>query len=147
MRRKRSPKTGVFPKNTVDFSKLYSDFISSLRENTGSAATFLGVARRESARKGRSVKALVMESYELHANKVLGKICIEVKKKYALNDIVIVHALGSFKPGEPVVFVAVSSPRRERSFHALHEAVERYKKEPALFKKEVYLDGTSSWIH
>ncbi|MGI0079134.1 MAG: molybdenum cofactor biosynthesis protein MoaE [Nitrososphaerales archaeon] len=138
--------TGVYPKKQVDFSKLYSQFIAGLDSGTGSATTFLGVARRESADGKKSIRALVMESYEKHANKVLKEICLEVKKKYGLGGIVIVHALGSFKPGEPVVFVGVSSPRRDRSFKALREAVERYKKEPALFKQEVYLDGTSAWI-
>jgi len=58
----------------------------------------------------------------------------------------IVHALGSFSAGEPVVMVIVASARRNQGFLALRDAVERYKKEPALFKKEVYRDGSSSWI-
>jgi molybdopterin synthase catalytic subunit len=45
-----------------------------------------------------------------------------------------------------VVLVLVASPRRKQGFVALRDAVERYKKEPALFKKEVYEDGSSSWI-
>jgi len=77
---------------------------------------------------------------------VLNKICAETKKKYRLTEILIVHALGSFSAGEPVVMVIVASPRRNKGFMALREAVERYKKEPALFKKEIYRDGTSSWI-
>ena len=88
-----------------------------------------------------------MESYEKHANQILNKICKEVKKKYGLTDILIVHALGKFKPGDPVVLVLIASPRRVESFQALREAVERYKKEPALFKQEIYADGTSAWIH
>ena len=88
-----------------------------------------------------------MESYEKHANQVLSKICKEVKKKYGLTDILIVHALGKFEPGDPVVLVLIASPRRVESFHALREAVERYKKEPALFKQEIYTDGSSAWIH
>lgn len=137
----------MYPKKQVNFSKLYSEFIARLGSKTGSATSFLGVARKESSDGKKLVRAIIMESYERHANKVLRQICKEVKKEYSLNDITIVHALGSFKPGEPVVFVAVSSPRRDQSFKALREAVERYKKEPALFKQEIYLDGTSAWIN
>jgi molybdopterin synthase catalytic subunit len=138
--------TGVYPKSKVDFANIYADFVSDLGENSGSAMSFLGVSRLESADGKTDVKALVMEAYEEHANRVLRKICEEVKRKYDLNRIKIVHALGSFKPGEPVVIVLLSSRRRVASFEALREAVERYKKEPALFKKEVYPDNTTHWI-
>ncbi len=145
-KRTRGRPTGVYPKRLIDFGSIYSEFIANLGPDTGSATSFLGVARKESADGRKSIRVLVMESYERHANKVLSQICNEVKRKYRLNHITIIHALGSFKPGEPVVFVGVSSPRREQSFKALREAVERYKKEPALFKQEVYADGTSAWI-
>jgi molybdopterin synthase catalytic subunit len=139
-------RTGVYPKSRVNFSQIYSKFLASFGSDTGSATSFLGVARRESANGKRKVRALVMESYEEHANRALEQISISVKKKFKLNEVVIIHALGTFLPGEPVVFVAVSSGRRDASFRGLREAVERYKKEPAIFKKEIYADGSSSWI-
>ncbi len=138
--------TGVYPKPKLNFTNVYSDFLSELGENTGASTLFLGVARRESADGRKKIKFLVMESYEAHANRALANICSSIKKKYGLNSALIVHALGSFKPGEPVVMVAVASPRRDSSFRALREAVERYKKEPAIFKKEIYADGTTAWI-
>jgi len=138
--------SGVYLKNKIDFSQIYVSFLRGLKKNTGSVLSFLGVARLESADGERLIKSLVIESYEKHANSVLNKICEEIKKKYSLTEILIVHALGSFSAGEPVVMVIVASPRRNKGFMALREAVERYKKEPALFKKEIYRDGTSSWI-
>lgn len=138
---------GVYPKGSLDFGEAYSKFVRRLAPNTGSVTSFLGVSRLESYDGKKKIRYLVMESYEEHANKVLNKICRELKKKYDLNDILIVHALGKFKPGEPVVMVVISSPRRVQSFKALEEAVERYKKEPALFKQEIYIDGSSAWIH
>jgi molybdopterin synthase catalytic subunit len=139
--------SGVYPKGSLDFGRVYSEFIESLAFNTGSVTNFLGVARLESFDGKKKIKYLVMESYEEHANRVLTKICKELKKKYELNDIIIAHALGKFRPGDPVVMVCVASPRRVQSFKALEEAVERYKKEPALFKQEIYADGSSAWIH
>ncbi len=138
--------TGVYPKQQLNFQNVYADFLHSLSKDTGSATTFLGVARHESADGKKKIKYLVMETYEKHSNKVLKKICSETKRKYKLNHVVIIHALGKFKPGDPVVFVGVSSPRRDVSFKGLREAVERYKKEPALFKQEIYTNGTSKWI-
>lgn len=142
----RPKRTGVYPKEIVDFGQIYSRFIQDLGKNTGSVTSFLGTARLESADGKKKIRSLLMESYERHANKTLNRICSETKKRHRLNGILIVHALGTFDPGEPVVIVLVSAPRRAQAFLGLKEAVERYKKEPALFKQEVYLDGTSSWI-
>ena len=138
--------TGVYPKREIDFSKVYSQFVENLEINTGSVLSFLGVARLESADGKRKIKSLTIESYEKHAKAMLERICREVRVKYSLSDIRIVHGLGSFSGGEPVVIVLVASPRRKQGFSALAEAVERYKKEPALFKKETYGDGSSAWI-
>jgi len=138
--------TGVYPKNSFQFNTVFSEFTSLIGKNTGSVTSFLGVARLESADGKRKIRCLHMEAYEKHANRTLKKICSEVEKKFNLNRILIVHALGDFSPGEPVVMVLVSSTRRTESFDALREAVERYKKEPALFKQEIYADRSSKWI-
>lgn len=138
--------TGVFPKSKIDFGRVYSRFITNLDKNTGSVTSFLGTARLESADGKKKIKFLLMESYQEHANKILNKICTEVRKKHLLTDILIVHAIGKFRPGEPVVIVLVSAPRRTQAFAGLKDAVERYKREPALFKQEIYLNGSSAWI-
>jgi len=139
-------RTGVYDKSSLDFSLICSQFLSNLGRKSGAATIFLGVARAESANGRRKVKALFMESYEAHANKALAEICSSIKMKFKLNGIYIIHALGKFLPGEPVVLVAVSAARRKAAFLALEEAVERYKKEPAIFKKEIYDHGNSKWI-
>ncbi len=144
--RGKNVKSGVFPKEELDFPSIFKKFVENLGTNTGSVLSFLGVARLESADGNRKINSLVIESYERHANAVLDSICKQVLKKHSLTDILIVHGLGSFTAGEPVVMVLVASPRRKQGFEGLRDAVERYKKEPALFKKEVYKDGSSSWI-
>ena len=144
--RKRKISTGVYPKTKLNFGKIYESFSSNLSPNTGSVTSFLGVARLESADGKRRINSLVIESYERHANQILNKIARETKAKFSLTDILIVHGLGRFYPGQPVVLVIVASPRRVEAFSALREAVERYKKEPALFKKEIYRGGASLWI-
>ena len=138
--------SGVYPKSQLDFSLIYKVFVQNLGKNTGSVLSFLGVARLESADGTKKTRSLFIESYERHANSVLQKISKEVLEKYSLSNILIVHGLGKFSAGEPVVMVLVASPRRKQGFDALRDAVERYKKEPALFKKEIYKDGSSSWI-
>ena len=66
--------SGVYSKGSLDFGAIYSKFVDRLPGNTGSAASFLGVARLESASGKKKIKNLVMEAYEKHANQILLKI-------------------------------------------------------------------------
>lgn len=46
------------------------------------------------------------------------------------------HLLGEFKVGEDLVYVLVAGEHRQQVFPVLEEAVERYKREAPVFKKE-----------
>ncbi|MFP3190800.1 MAG: molybdenum cofactor biosynthesis protein MoaE [Thermoproteota archaeon] len=140
------PKPGVYDKNSIGALDLIRNFLS-LCSNGESGATlfFIGIARK-TGKKEINVKYIEMESYVEHANNAILKICEEIKRKYSLNEIYIWHFIGKFEVGEPLVIVAVSAKHREEAIDGLKEAVERYKREPALFKKEVYEDMSALWI-
>lgn len=140
-------KSGVYEKRHIDLlGELSTALEAKLSGKVGAVMVFLGVAREE-GESSKKVAKLVMESYEEHANKAIARICSEVKKKFKVSFVLIYHLLGEFRTGEPVVLVIVGGARREGVFSAIGEAVRRYKTEPALFKKEVYIDGTHEWIH
>ncbi len=54
-------------------------------------------------------------------------------------DVQIHHLLGEFSVGEDLVYVLVAGSHREYIFPVLEEAVERYKKEAPIFKKETVI--------
>ena len=60
------------------------------------------------------------------------------------------HFLGEFDVGEDLVYVLVAGSHRQNVFPVLAEAVERYKKEAPIFKKEYVISekGTRKeyWI-
>lgn len=143
---RRLPRPGVYAASELEISQLLSH-LSSLYESgrVGAVAVFLGVARADGS-GGRKVAHLEIEAYEENANIEIERICREVSEKHGVSYVGIWHLYGRFRPGEPVVLVAVSARHRSEAFNALREAVERYKTEPALFKKEVYEDGTHAWI-
>ncbi len=140
------PEPGVYGRGELDFVRLFELVVSRVSDGScGAAAFFLGIVKR----KGRGevdVEKLHMESYEEHANKALKKICEEVTGEYGLRFVGIWHLVGVLNVGEPVVFVAAAGESRDEVFRGLRTAVERYKREPALFKKEVYIDGTGKWL-
>ncbi|MDW8062635.1 MAG: molybdenum cofactor biosynthesis protein MoaE [Candidatus Caldarchaeum sp.] len=140
------PSSGVYGKNELDLKRLFDLVIESISDGScGAVAFFVGIVKRR-GRGERPVENLVMESYEEHANRALKRICEEVRSEYGLRFVGVWHLLGAFDVGEPVVFVAAAGEGRDEVFRGLRTAVERYKREPALFKKEVYIDGTAAWM-
>jgi molybdopterin synthase catalytic subunit len=118
-------------------------------EKAGAIALFIGVVRGENL-EGETVQKLTLEAYEEKANEVLAKICEELSKKKGIVDVQIHHLLGEFNVGEDIVYVSVAGSYRTDVFPVLREAVERYKTEVPVFKKETIIDekGTADeyWV-
>jgi molybdopterin synthase catalytic subunit len=108
-------------------------------EKIGAIALFIGLVRGETL-KGGKVKKLKLEAYEERANEILSGICNDLKKKRGIVDVQIHHLLGEFSVGEDLVYVLVAGAHRRNVFPVLEEAVERYKKEAPIFKKEYIRD-------
>ena len=115
----------------------------------GGIGIFIGVVRGETL-QGETVKKLELEAYEKKANEVLDKICENLRKKRGVIDVQIHHLIGEFDVGEDLVYVVVAGAHRGDIFPILEEAVERYKKEAPIFKKEHILSKTgatkSYWV-
>ena len=115
----------------------------------GAIALFIGTVRME-AKKGERVEKLELEAYEEKANQVLRNICDELRKRPGVTEVQIHHLLGEFKPGEDIVYVLVAGSHRQNIFPVLQEAVERYKSEAPIFKKEHVLsrrgEKKASWL-
>ena len=108
----------------------------------GAIALFIGLVRGET-QKGKRVEKLELEAYEEKANEILSNICNDLKKKQGIVDVQIHHLLGKFSVGEDMVYVLVAGTHRKNVFPVLEEAVERYKKEAPIFKKEYIIDEES----
>ncbi len=115
----------------------------------GAITVFIGVVRGQDA-GGDKVEKLELEAYEEKANDVLNSICDDLAKKPGITDVQIHHLLGQFEVGEDLVYVLVAGSHRENIFTVLKQAVERYKKEAPIFKKETAVTKkgkrTGSWL-
>ncbi|NHV96782.1 MAG: molybdenum cofactor biosynthesis protein MoaE [Thaumarchaeota archaeon] len=136
---------GVYPKREFNLPDVISGFLREVSPNDGAVASFIGLVKGVSD-LGRDVSEIEVESYVEHATPTIRRICEEVRAKYGVSRVLIYHLMGRFEVGEPLVLVLVSGRSRSGVFPALQEAVERYKREPALFKKEVFVDGESRWV-
>jgi molybdopterin synthase catalytic subunit len=118
-------------------------------QKAGAIAVFIGVARGETL-KGEKVQKLEIEAYEEKADEVLTNICNDLKRREGIMDVQIHHLLGEFNVGEDLVYVLVAGSHRMNVFPVLKEAVDRYKKEAPIFKKEYITnrkEGTTAyWV-
>jgi molybdopterin synthase catalytic subunit len=143
-------RAGVHEKGTFSVSELISNTKKSRNfEKAGAIALFIGVARGETL-EGEKVEKLTLEAYEDKANEALEKICEDLSKKPGIVNVQIHHLLGDFNVGEDMVYVSVAGSHRTDVFPVLREAVERYKSEAPVFKKEHIIStegsATEYWV-
>jgi molybdopterin synthase catalytic subunit len=135
---------GVHEKGTFNVNDMLKSIKSKPEfEKAGAIGLFIGVVRGETL-GGAKVQRLTMEAYEEKADQVLSKICDDLSKKPGIVDVQIHHLLGEFAVGDDLVYVGVAGSHRSELFPVLHEAVERYKSEAPIFKKEQIVDEKGS---
>jgi molybdopterin synthase catalytic subunit len=118
--------------------------VASVARNTsGAVATFLGVVRGFA--RGRQVSWLEYDAYPEMATAKMRQIGEEIRTRWAVDCIAIVHRTGRLTIGEASVAIAVSAPHRREALHACALAIERVKEMVPIWKKEVWADG-SEWI-
>jgi molybdopterin synthase catalytic subunit len=116
----------------------------SLRQPTnGAVITFEGIVRNNNL--GRNVLFLEYEAYPSMAERVLRRICDEVREEFQIDDIAIWHRTGRLEIGETSLVVVVASPHRREGFKACLEAVEKVKALAPVWKREVW-DGGYEWL-
>ena len=129
-------RAGVHEKSSISLLEIL-DSIKDKPEfrKAGAIAMFIGVVRGETS-EGEIVEKLEVEAYEEKADEVLEDICKELERREGIISVQIHHLLGKFKVGEDLVYVLVAGSHRHNVFPTLQEAVERYKREAPIFKKE-----------
>ena len=132
------PNSGVHEKGTFTIQ----DAVNNIKADpnyhkAGAIALFIGVVRGETLEEeSDKVEKLTIEAYDEKANEVLKKISSDLMEKHGIVNVQIHHLQGEFQVGDELVYVAVAGAHRNDVFPVLHEAVERYKKEAPVFKKE-----------
>lgn len=119
--------------------------IQNLRKkDTGAIVSFIGCVRDFSEREDAegkkirvNVEKLIYESYEEMAIKKLAEIRDFALSHYEINDMDIVHRIGTLKPTDNIVMIAVSAAHRKDAFRACEYAIKKLKKNVPIWKKEV----------
>lgn len=117
--------------------------------DVGAHAWFEGVTRRltQVAETTQQTQELSYEAFEPMAIAELQRIGDETIAEYELKALVIVHRLGTVPIGEASLLVGCSSAHRAAVFAALPKVVDRLKADVPIWKKELFVDGSTQWVH
>ena len=109
----------------------------------GAIATFIGTVRDHG--RGRAVTRLEYEAYAPAAELTMAQIGDEIRERWGIDHVAIVHRIGSLAVGEASVVISVASAHRDAAFEACRYAIERIKEIVPIWKKEHYADG-AVWL-
>jgi len=112
-------------------------------KRTGAIVSFVGVVREDDS--GRKIKALEMETYKGMVEKELSDLRDKAMKKFNLEEVTIIHRVGSLSPGDNIVLIAVASGHRKEAFAGAEFLIDELKKVVPLWKKEILEDG-EVWV-
>lgn len=111
----------------------------------GGVVLFLGTVRDLT---GEQVTVFLdYEAYPPMAEKKMTEIETEVRQRWPVGDLAMVHRLGRLAVGDVSVAVAVSCPHRGQAFEACRYAINALKELVPIWKKENAPDGTGDWVH
>jgi molybdopterin synthase catalytic subunit len=129
-------------REAIDFAAL----TEAVRQpGCGAVVTFLGTVR--DLTDDRVTVFLDYEAFGPLAERTMQQIEAEVRERWPIGDIMMVHRLGHLTVGEVSVAVAVSCPHRAQAFEACRYAIDRIKAIVPIWKKENWVDGRSEWVH
>ncbi|MHA2620554.1 MAG: molybdenum cofactor biosynthesis protein MoaE [bacterium JZ-2024 1] len=120
----------------IDPGVWYQQLVS---EDCGAVVFFVGTVRNEN--EGLRVSGVDYEGYEPLAQKRLQAIEHEIRKKWQVRKVILVHRLGALKLGEASVVVGVSAPHRDEAFAAAEYGIRRIKEAVPIWKRELTEEG------
>jgi len=109
----------------------------------GAIDVFIGTTRNHS--NGKEVLSLEYEAYEPMALKEMEKIENEVKTRWQVHRLAMVHRIGRVGVGEASIVIAVSASHRKEAFEACRYAIDTLKREVPIWKREIFVDG-EMWV-
>lgn len=112
-------------------------------DGDGAVVTFAGVVRNHSM--GRRTIRLEYHAYPEMAEKKMREIGAEIKERWKIDHVAILHRIGRLELGEISVLITVAAAHRKEAFEACEYAIERLKAIVPIWKKEIWEDGGESW--
>ena len=113
------------------------------RTDIGAVATFLGLVRDLHGDQG--IAAMTLEYYPGMTERQLEAIEAEARRRWPLQDCLVVHRHGRLLPGEPIVLVATASAHRAAALESCAFLIDWLKTKAPFWKLEETGEG-AHWV-
>jgi molybdopterin synthase catalytic subunit len=125
---------------TIPVHKILADL-----DDPAAGAVVLFAGRVRDHNEEGSVHQIRYESYKEMAEDVMAVIEQEMRTKWKLSKIAMVHRIGTLNVGEASVVVAVSSEHRREAFDACKYGIDNIKNRVPIWKKE-FMESGEAWV-
>jgi molybdopterin synthase catalytic subunit len=109
----------------------------------GGVDIFIGTVRDNA--DGKSVHQLEYSAYVPMARKVMEDIEAEIRSRWSVEEVVMVHRIGLLNVGDVAVLTGISAAHRREAFEACRYAIDRVKELVPIWKKEHYA-SSAEWV-
>jgi molybdopterin synthase catalytic subunit len=107
----------------------------------GGTSLFLGTVRNDA-----DITGIDYSAYEAMAFEEIQRILAEALERWPEARVTLQHRLGLIPAGEASIAIAAAAPHRDEAFAACRYVIEEVKKRLPIWKKEIHVDGSSTWV-
>ncbi|MCG8440642.1 MAG: molybdenum cofactor biosynthesis protein MoaE [Caulobacterales bacterium] len=111
--------------------------------HAGGVVVFTGVVRPDDGVD--AVTELYLEHYPGMTERAIAAREDEARIRWGLEDVLIIHRVGTLTPGEPIVLVAAAARHRREAFEAADFLMDYLKTDAAFWKRETTASG-ARWV-
>ena len=133
-------KSGIV-RRPIDPSKVLE---SVMDPEAGGIVLFVGTIRNRTG--SARVQGLEYEVYRTMAEQKFADLEQEIRRRWPVKSVTMIHQEGKLKIGEVSVVVTVSAVHRREAFEAARFAIERIKRSFPIWKRERLEGGRYSWV-
>lgn len=117
--------------SSIDVNAVLRDIAT---DATGGIDLFIGTVRNHAG--GKPVGRLEYSAYHPMAMDILEEIEREVRARWPVHNVIMIHRVGTLSVGDVAVVTAVAAAHRAEAFDACRFAIERVKADVPIWKKE-----------
>ncbi|KAB2911972.1 MAG: molybdopterin synthase catalytic subunit MoaE [Hyphomicrobiaceae bacterium] len=110
----------------------------------GAVVTFTGTVRGESG--GKPLSRMTLEHYPGMTEREIARIEAEAHTRWPLQASLIIHRVGTLRPGDNIVLVVTASAHRHAAFAAAEFLMDYLKTRAPFWKKEEDAGGAGAWV-
>jgi molybdopterin synthase catalytic subunit len=121
------------------------DRVSKTSGRVGAVASFVGMVRAANDGTADSVNAMTLQHYPGMTERLLDSIEAEARRRWPLEEVLIIHRYGRLTPGDRIVIVVTASAHRQAAFDSCTFLMDWLKTQAPFWKAEETAAGTH-WV-